>query len=226
MIFKPLLGFFILILSSTAFAQNTIQLGLANIQPHSKSGDITGPFTPPGLSVSVGSSTTLDLAYIRELDDHWGLEFVLGLPPQHDVSLRVNNQNLPANVQNLNQQVMAQVKQLSPAVMINYSFFNKDTRWRPFVGLGLAHTRFSNITSSAVGNALNGGPTSIALTDSTGLVAQLGVLYRINEKWSLRAAVAGLKIKTQMTSDTSGILRTADIEMRPVVRYLAIGYSF
>ena len=226
MIFKKLFALVIFSFNSAAFAQNTIQLGVVNIAPHSSSSDITGLFTPPGLSLNVGRATTLDIAYIRELNPHWSVELALGLPPKHDVTLRVNNQNLPASVQGLNGQVVAQVKQLSPSVIVNYSFRDKDSDWRPFVGLGIVHTRFSDATSSVVGDALNGGPTAISLTNSTGLVTQLGVVYRINEMWSLRAAIAGLKIKTKMTIDTQGVIRQADLEMRPIVSYLTLGYSF
>jgi outer membrane protein len=226
MTFKSLLSVIIFTLGSAAFAQNTIQFGVIKIVPHSSSSDITGPFTPPGLSLDVGGASTLDFAYIRELSPHWNIELALGVPPKHEVALRVNNQALPAGIQGLNGQVVAQVKQLSPSLIANYSFRDKDSDWRPFVGLGVAHTRFNNATSSAVGDALNGGPTSVSLSSSTGLIAQLGMFYRINEKWSLRAAVATLKIKTTVTTDTQGVMRQANLEMRPIVSYLALGYSF
>ncbi len=206
--------------------QNTLKLGFANVQPHSSTSNFSGPFTPPGISLQVQDKNTPFFSYTRELNDQWDVELALGLPPTHDITLTVNNPNLPASAQAINGQTGARVRQVAPTLFFNYKFLEKTSAFRPFVGVGINYTRFDNTSSNAVGNALNGGPTSISLEDSVGLALQGGVSYRINNQWSVSAALATAQVKSKITTNTLGIERTADITFKPRVFTIAVGYSF
>lgn len=206
--------------------QNTVKIGISNVQPHSSTSDFSGPFTPGGISIVVRDKTTPFFSYTREIDDHWGVELALGFPPSHDIELRVNNPSLPASAQALSGQMGAKVRQVAPTVFMNYTFLEKSSPWRPFVGVGINYTRFDKTSSTTAGNALNGGPTSISLDDSVGLALMGGMTYRINEQWSLCAALATAQVKSVITTNTLGIERKADIKFRPAVFTVALGYSF
>src|SRR5207245_2320594 len=65
--------------------QNTIKLGLSNVQPHATASEFSGPFTPTGISIDVLDKNTLFFSYTREINAHWGVELALGLPPTHDI---------------------------------------------------------------------------------------------------------------------------------------------
>ena len=213
--------------SGAAFAQqNTIRFGFASIHPNSDASDVSGPFTPSGISLDVRNKTTPIFSYLREIDDQWDLEFCLGVPPTHDVALKVNNSGLPGTARALDGQVGARVRQVAPTVFANYKFLDKSSAWRPFVGVGVNYTRFDQGESTTQGNALNGGPTSLDLKDSWGLAVQAGVTYHINNEWSVNAALATAQVKTKLTTNTLGVIRTADIKFRPTVLSLSVGYSF
>lgn len=206
--------------------QNTIKLGIANVQPHSSASDFSGPFTPGGISVEVRNKTTSFFSYTREINDQWDVELALGDSPTHDIALKINNPGLPASVQSMSGQVAATVRQVAPLLFVNYKFLEKTSPWRPFVGVGINYTNFDKTHSTAAGDTLNGGPTSVSLEDSVGLALQGGVTYRINNQWSLSAALITAQVKSKITTNTLGIERSADIKFRPRVFTLAMGYSF
>lgn len=221
-------GAALLALCGTASAQWTVRGGLTHINPHASASDATGPLLPPppsGVSLDVKSKSTMFLSVAYGLNPNMELELALGYPPTHDVTAKLSP-SLPANVQALNGQKIAEVRQIAPTLFFNYKFGEADATWRPFVGVGINYTNFDKRTSTAMGNALNGGPTDIRLSDSWGLAAQAGLSYRINERWSITGAVATARVKSTLTATTAGVQRNVDIRFRPVVLTIAAGYSF
>ncbi|MEO7399703.1 MAG: OmpW family outer membrane protein [Polaromonas sp.] len=217
----------VLATGSVLAQQNTIKLGLSNVQPHANTSDfVAGPFTPPGISLDVLNKSMVCFSYTREINDQWDVELALGAPPTHDIVLKINNPSLPGSAQALNGQVGAKVRQVAPTLFANYKFLEKSSPLRPFIGVGINFTRFDNSSSTAAGNALNGGATSIALEDSLGVALQGGASYQINPQWSLSASLATARVKSKITTNTLGIERTADISFRPRVFTLSVGYSF
>lgn len=221
------LGFLAAALSAPALAQlNTFKLGIANVQPHSSTSDFSGPFTPGGISLEVRNKTTPLVSYTREINDQWDVELAIGIPPRHDIVLKVNNPNLPASAQALSGQVGATLRQVAPTLFVNYKFLDKTSTFRPYVGVGINYTQFDKASVTPTGNALNGGPSSISLEDSVGLALQAGVAYRLSDAWSVSASMATARVKSKITTNTLGIQRTADISFRPRVFTVAMGYSF
>ncbi|NDP61634.1 OmpW family outer membrane protein [Polaromonas sp.] len=206
--------------------QNTIKLGISNVQPHSSASDFSGPFTPSGISLEVRDKTTPFFSYTRELSDQWDVELALGFPPKHDIALKVSNPALPGSAQALSGQVGATIRQVAPTLFVNYKFLEKTSVLRPFVGAGINYTRFDKTHSTAAGDALNGGPTSISLEDSVGLALQAGVAWRLSNEWSVSASLATARVTSKITTNTLGIERHADITFKPRVFTVAVGYSF
>lgn len=215
--------------SGTALAQSTtLKLGFANIEPNSSASAISGPFTPVNaLSLEVQSQQTLFFSATREIDAHWEAELALGVPPTHDVAVVVlNPAAVPGSVAVLNGQIGAKVRQVAPTLFANYRFGDSTSQIRPFVGIGVNYTVFDKAESTAVNDAINGGPTTLKLDDSIGLALQLGVTAKLGGPWSLTGAWSTAQVKTKLTTNTLGIERTADITFHPSVFTIAVGYSF
>ena len=213
--------------TSALAQQNTIRLGLSNVEPRATASDfVSGQFTPPGISLNVLNKNTPFLSYTREINDRWDVELALGVPPTHDIALKVNNPNLPTSAQALNGQLGSRVRQVAPTLFVNYKFLEKSSPWRPFIGVGINYTRFDQTSVTAAGNALNGGATSLSMEDSMGLAAQGGVTYRFDNQWSLSGSIATAQVRSRITTNTLGIQRTADITFKPRVYTIALGYSF
>jgi outer membrane protein len=213
------------VLSLASFAawgqQNTIKLGVAHLDIRSQADNLSsnGPafLTPQPAGLSVGDATTLLVSYIRKLDDHWDLDLEAGLPPSHDT----NGVGTLAPFG-----VVSKVKQAGPTLFVNYNFGAPDSKFRPFIGLGINYTRFYDGESTASGNLASGGPTKIELSDSWGPAAQIGASYKLAQNWSVIGSIAMAKVKSDLTATTGSIRRTTTIDFRPVVYTLAVGYSF
>ncbi|MBG6076187.1 OmpW family protein [Polaromonas sp. CG_9.11] len=206
--------------------QNTLKLGISNVQPHSGASDVSGPFTPGGISLDVRDKTTPFISYTREISDPWDVELALGIPPKHDIVIKVSNPALPGSAQALSGQVGATIRQVAPTLFVNYKFFEKTSVLRPFVGAGINYTRFNKTRSTAAGDALNGGPSSISLEDSVGLALQAGLAWRLSNEWSVSASLATARVTSKITTNTLGIERHADITFKPQVFTVAMAYSF
>lgn len=92
--------------ATAAMAQTyTLKVGAGHIDPRATSGDLQGTITTgassplpstvaltPGNQLEVQPKSTLLFSIERTFDDHWAAELVLGIPPKHDVKLRVSDE--------------------------------------------------------------------------------------------------------------------------------------
>lgn len=220
-------------LAPAAFADstnpNTVYVGLAYLQNHSSSADLSGYNTPPGLNLDVGNAATLGLTYVRDLKGPWSFELVLGYPPKvRTDAMGVNWAKIGINPGT----GVTDVDVVSPTAFINYHFMGHNAKWDPFVGLGINYTRFTN-TKALTPLTSHLGTTTISLSDSWGAAAHVGMIYRIDDKWSLAGTVAIADVQSDLTS-TSYVPNTSiissqgktHINFHPVIYTLAVGYSF
>ena len=218
-----------LVFSSASFAQTTtVKVGWVQIDPQSSASSIYGPFTPTdALSLGVSKQSTLFFSVAREIDANLEVELALGIPPTHDNTLVVKDASaVTPSVAALNGQVAATVRQIAPTLFLNYRFDDIGAGIRPFVGAGINYTVFDNASSTAVNDRINGGPTTIKLSSSSGLAFQVGATAQISGPWSANVVWSTAQVKTKMTSNTMGIERKADVTMNPSVITLSVGYSF
>lgn len=201
--------------------QNTVRAGVAHIMVHASSADFTsnGPafLTPQPAGVDIADATTFLLSYSRALDDHWDVELAAGAPPSQEVLGR--GTLAPFGV-------IAKVKQAGPTLFVNYTFGARESALRAFVGVGINHTRFYDGRSTDSGMLASGGPTRISLTNSTGAAGQVGLDYRFDPRWSLHGSVIAVKVKSKLTATTGSIERRTEIDFKPIVATLCLGYSF
>ena len=215
--------------SGSALAQaTTLKLGVLNAEPNSSATAISGPFTPvDALSLKVKSKSTLFFSAARDFADNWEAELALGVPPTHDVAIVVlKPAAVPGSAAALDGAIGAKVRQVAPTLFVNYKFGDKNSSFRPFVGVGVNYTIFDKADSTAAGDAINGGPTTLKLKNSVGAALQVGLTAKLGGAWSITGALATAQVKTKLTTNTLGIERTADIKFSPTVFILAAGYSF
>jgi outer membrane protein len=208
---------------ASADEDNTLRFGLYAVLYHAQATDISGPFTPAGLNADVPNVETIYLAYIRTLTTHWQVELAAGVPPATDTVGKG-----PAKVGSLpyNGQVLGNVKWLSPTLLLHYKFFDETYAWRPYVGAGVNFTHFYDRDVNTKGQALLGGPTSASQTNSWGPAASVGISYRPKEHWEVITSFNWAKVKSDLTLNTSGVVRTTTIDFRPTAFVFAMGYSF
>ncbi len=209
-----------LLASSSAFATQEgdwlVRARLINVNPDSSSGEVIAGGTPvAGSGVTVKDNQTLDIDITYMVSNHFGVELLLDISSRHDV---YGAGTLPA-VKLLEAQV------LPPALIAQYHF-TPESNVRPYVGVGLNYTAFFKTRSTPALDGTLGGPTSIDLDSSTGLVFQAGVDIDINKEWFANIDIKQIDIDTTATMNTGGTISTVDVQIDPVVLGIGIGKRF
>ena len=125
-----------------------------------------------------------------------------------------------------NGQVISSARWISPTLLLEYNFFSPNSPFRPYIGVGVNYTTFYDRDSTAAGNAASGGPTKISLTASVGPAFTAGLTYRITDRWHLHGSFGFSQVKTHLTTNTDGVMRTSNISFAPTAIIISIGYSF
>lgn len=209
--------------SAQAPLSNSVFAGAYFLKFHSTTQDLAGPYTVPGLNADLKDTTTLYLAYIRRLSPHFDLELAAGWPP-NTKTVGVG----PANVGSVpfNGQTLITAKWISPTLLLDYKFFDEETKFRPYLGVGINHTAFYDRQVTAEGQAITGGPTKLSLQSSTGIAATAGLSYQFAPRWYAHASYSISNIHTDAIANTAGIIRTTHIDFGPRALVVAVGYTF
>jgi outer membrane protein len=202
---------------------NDVRLGLYFVHYQTQAGEISGPYAPPGLNVHLDNVETLYFAYVRSLSSHFDVELAFGYPP-----LTKTEGRGPAMLGSVpyGGQVISTARWLAPSLLLEYVFGDPNSRWRPYVGVGVNYTKFIDRQSTAAGNAASGGPTSISLPSSVGPAVTAGLSYEVAERWHVYASYSVAQVNSKLTADTAGILRTSEIHFWPNALVISVGYAF
>jgi outer membrane protein len=202
---------------------NSARIGLYSVFYHVSADDLSGPYVPPGANLDAKNVETLYLAYVRRLSSHFDVELTLGYPP-----LQKTVGKGPASLGSVpyDGQVIATARWLAPTVLVEYMFFDENSKLRPYIGAGVNYTNFYDRDSTAQGNAASGGPTKLSLTSSVGPAGTVGLAYNIAHNWNLYGSYSISQVKTKLDADTAGVIRTTHISFGPQALVVSVGYSF
>lgn len=191
-----------------------IKVGYNHFFPNVKSGEITGI---PGSAIDVGNSGNAIASLAYSIDDHWNLEFTVGVPPKS--SVRADG-------------TIAQVGKIAtariapPALSLQYRFFEAHSALRPYVGAGIVRSSFPDVESEPILTQITnpGGPTTRVSIDSKFATAvQVGAVYSITDDIFLDAAVIQFFIKTTAYLSTG---QSVTARVNPLAINASIGYRF
>ncbi|APX17364.1 hypothetical protein BWR17_17020 [Phaeobacter inhibens] len=172
-------------LAGPALAQSqgdwTLGVGIANVNPKSHNGTVAGA------AATIDDDTALTFTAEYFIRDNIGIELLAASPFEHDISL--------------NGAYTATTKHLPPTLSVNYHFPTQ-TKFKPFVGVGINYTTFFEESSPA---------GVISLDDSVGLALNLGADWQISDRGALRVNVRYMDIETDVTLNGTKI-GTAEID--------------
>ncbi len=202
---------------------NEIRAGLYALFYDASAQNISGPYAPAGLNLTVKNVQTLYLAYVRTLTDHFNLELAVGYPP-----LTKTYGKGPADLGSVpyNGVELSSARWAAPTLLLNYKFLNDNYALRPYLGAGINYVNFYDRDSTAGGNAASGGPTQISLSRSLGPAITAGLSYRLAPNWGLYASFGYSRVRSDLTADTAGVIRTTRISFAPEALVISAGYSF
>ena len=163
--------------------------------------------------------------------DNIGAEVTIGLPPEFTQDLNTPNGSVKTHP------AAAKMKILTPAAVAKYFFGVPQDTWRPYLGLGVTHVSFNNATtntSDGTVQALAG--TSASFSSSWAPVYNAGVIYNINDKWSINGSVSYMPIKTTATFSGPGsaalpnganpVTTRGDVSLNTTDYVIRVGYKF
>jgi outer membrane protein len=186
----------------------SVRVGPTTIVPNVKSGDLSAP-SVPGTKIDVDSATGLTGGLNYALTDNLSIDFPLDVPFRFDV----NGAGALNGVGKL-----ADIKALPISLLAQYRFGPPSSVARPYVGAGVAYTRFFGARS---GPLLS--PASLSMKNAWAGTAQLGLEVPFNDKWSLDVAATYVHLKTTGMLSTG---QTIDVALNPTSYSLALAYRF
>jgi outer membrane protein len=199
-----------------------IRAGAITVDPHENSDDIwVGALGTDvaGTKATLDSDTQLGLNVAYMLTDHFGVELLAATPFEH----RVGVKGMPGAFAGLNGK-LGSLKHLPPTLSAVYYPLDPRSAFQPYVGAGINYTAFFDTELSS--EAKNKGFSGLAMKDSWGLAAQVGVDYMLTENLMVNAQVRYIDIETTGTTNYGGEKVKVDVDVNPFVYMVGLGYKF
>jgi outer membrane protein len=201
-------------------------VGVAGIFPHESLGRQTsvGPAAPVFNAATAGATANIDPVYtlavsaLHMFTDNIAAELTLGVPPKVTLDVQLRSGSHPG---------AATARELTPALLGKYLFMTPADRWRPYLGLGITRAMFRSIginRSDPTVVALAG--TSASLSSSWAPVYNAGVIYNIDERWSLNGSLSYIPLKTDAVFVGSGTTTTGTLKLNPLDVVVRLGYRW
>jgi len=209
---------FLFITPLSAYEQGDILLrvGVITASPNDDSSVITHSVLGAVANTSAGveDDTQLGITGTYMFSIHIGLELLAATPFEHDIT-----------TQGLGVPVAGSAKHLPPTLCLQYYPLKKESRFQPYIGVGLNYTTFfSEKPTAAMTTAL--GFTDLELDDSFGVAAQLGFDVLIKNNWLFNVGLWYADIDTTATFSGGGNSATVDVEIDPIIFNIGLGYKF
>lgn len=198
-----------------------LRVGATTVAPDEDSQAIRLPTAPPTVLPGVGidNDTQLGIIPAYMVTDHLGFELLAASPFTHDVD--VSGAGLPAG----------EVTHLPPTLSLQWYPRGGKNGWQPYLGMGLNYTfiydeEVSSELRGALGTLLGASSAELALDDSFGLSAQLGVDIPIGDRWALNLGVWYIDIDSTASIRTDVGNVKFDVSIDPWVYNAGIAWRF
>jgi len=182
-----------------------------------------------GATADIDNTNTVTFSILRMITDDIGAELTLGAPPKINLNLTTPN-GTTAAVPNA-----ATARALTPAILGKYFFGKSNSEFRPYLGLGVTHATFSNVSPNLSNSTVSAlASVSASLSSSWAPVYNAGVIYNFDEKWSLNASVSYIPLKTNAVFVGPGasaallgnVTTTTTLKINPTDYIIRLGYKF
>jgi outer membrane protein len=185
-----------------------------------------------GANASTSGATTLSASWLHMFTNNIATELTLGAPPRIKMNINTPSGN---SLNSKTHDGAAEADVLTPALVAKYLFNTPADKFRPYAGLGVSYISFQNVTANGGSSGAALDVTHLAgngakLDDSWAPVYNLGMIYNINDRWSINGSISYIPIETKLTmtgnptstyGTTSGTIKfnTTDYVVR-------VGYKF
>ncbi|WP_426414918.1 OmpW/AlkL family protein [Aestuariirhabdus sp. LZHN29] len=201
-----------------------VRAGAATVDPSGvESDEITLNGTGLGAEVNnIDSSTQLGLTFTYMVTDQIGLDLLAATPFEHDIKAQ--------GLEGLGINKVGSTKHLPPTLSVQYHpMGGSDSKFQPFLGLGLNYTTFFDEDASGELETALGEKYDLDLDDSWGMAFQAGADYFITDNLAVNATVWKLNIQTEAEfkgKNSGNRIKAKDVDINPWVYMVGLGYRF
>jgi len=174
-----------------------VRVRAVNIDTANKSDAIAGLAGKDDIHVSDKVIPEVDISYF--ITPNIAAELVLTYPQEHNVKLNGTD--------------LGTVEQLPPTLLLQYHFM-PDAQFRPYVGIGVNYTLFTN------DELVMGLKTD---NSSVGLALQVGMDVKLADQWYLNVDVKKIKMGTDVSSNGT---KVTHLDIDPWLVGIGVGYRF
>ena len=211
----------VMVLCGSVSAQSagsfSARVGVTRIDPQTSSGWLSPPaFANTRVDVGAANQISGGLTYM--VTDNWALDMPVAPPFKHNFY----GAGAIAGVGKI-----GETKALPISIFAQYRFGEANSKFRPYVALGLTYAVFTKERTTAALNGLTGGtlahPTTASVDNKFGVTPQIGFVYNFNERWFVDASFSKsfLKTKAHLSSGQS-----INLKLDPNVYFVGVGYRF
>lgn len=199
-----------------AHRANLVSLGLYVLDFNGDSGELAGPFTPPGVEARPTGTQALALTYTRFLGDGFALSVAGGYPPRYTLVGAGTIAGAGA---------LGDTLAITPTLLLQ-----KHVRFAgplsAFVGVGAGYARFADAEATPALEAALGGPTALKVDSRFFPAFEAGVNYDLTRRILATAAFGYARLRSDVAVTTGPIEREINVTLDPFVYRLSVGYRF
>jgi outer membrane protein len=197
--------------------QFTISVGANQLKPNVESGAISAPALPNSLG-DVSKDTQPVAVITYGVTDNISVESAVGTPYKH----KLYGAGAIAGTGQL-----GTVEALPAVALLQYRFFEPNSRVRPYVGFGITYAYFQKETGSftmtALTNPGGGTPTTFSIDNKWTYSGQLGLQVNVTDKWFANASYIKTRLRTDVHFSTN---QQQHMKLDPDSFILSVGYKF
>lgn len=197
-----------------------VRAGAITVTTHeSTSGVKTSGLGNLGGKATLNNDTQLGLNFAYMVTDNIGIELLAASPFKHDV--HVKGTGIPYVDGKL-----GSLKHLPPTLSAVYYPMDSKSAFQPYVGAGINYTWFfdEKLSSSAKNSAL--AASGFKVKNSWGLAAQVGADYMLTDKLMVNGQIRYIDIDTDATLNTVAGRTKVNVDVKPWVYMVGLGYKF
>jgi outer membrane protein len=179
-----------------------------------------------GTGAHASSTDTVGITTEYYVTDNIGVATLLGLP------LKVNLVGDGALHKYGN---LGSTRPMPPAIELRYHLFSAESKFRPYLGLGVNYTWFTQVrttNSQFITDSLGpGGSARATLSSSWNPVFEVGANYAITKHWSVGTSVNYMPVKTHLTlygqtATGTPIVSRSTLRLDPLSVFVNVAYTF
>jgi outer membrane protein len=212
----------------------TLATGWLHVAPQSSATPLTvesvgGVAVNQQLAGSGAHATSTDTVGITTeyyVTDNIGVAMLFGLP----LTVKLVGEGTLEKYGNL-----GSTRPMPPAIELRYHLFSAESKFRPFMGVGVNYTWFTQVRTTnsqfVTDNFGPGGSAHAELSSSWNPVFEIGANYAIAKHWSVGTSVGYIPVKTHLTlygqtATGTQVVSKTTLRLCPLNVFVNVAYTF